>query len=60
MNDIEWGEDPQTGLLPNPRDMRGMSRGMVLHLAQLVEDWVGPTVDAWRNQVADLLDNEGY
>jgi hypothetical protein len=60
MDEIEWGEDPETGLLPNYQYLRGMNRAVLLHLAGLVADWEGPIVDAWRTHVADLLDETGF
>jgi hypothetical protein len=60
MDRIETGEDPEYGLLPNPANLAGVNRATLLHLAQLVADWEGPMVDAWRDAVADLLDAGGY
>ncbi|HEY2303920.1 MAG TPA: hypothetical protein VGH66_18615 [Acidimicrobiales bacterium] len=58
MEPIEWGEDPQTGLLPNLGWLRTMGPLTRAHLAELVADWEGPTVDAWRADVAALAEDD--
>jgi hypothetical protein len=56
MDPIESGEDPLTGLLPNPDTLRDMRPQTRAELEDLVADWVGPMVEAWRDDVAELRD----
>ncbi|HEY2300780.1 MAG TPA: hypothetical protein VGH66_02750 [Acidimicrobiales bacterium] len=58
MDPIESGEDPETGLLPNRRWLRDMPARTRDELEDLVADWVGPMVEAWRDELADLRDGE--
>jgi hypothetical protein len=61
MDPIEWGEDPQTGLLPDLDRLRTMTPTTRAVLVDLTADWVGPLVDAWRDDVTFLADEEdGY
>jgi hypothetical protein len=50
----ERGEDPVTHLLPNLERLRAMRRRQRRHLLHLVEDWIGPKVEEFRERVASL------
>jgi hypothetical protein len=51
--EIEPGEDPETHLLPNRERWGRLSRKEKNELRDLVKDWIGPKVEAWRQEVAD-------
>lgn len=58
MEYIESGEDPVTGLLPNLAQLRAMTPAHRRELGDLTADWEGPMIEAWRNDLAALDDDE--
>jgi hypothetical protein len=51
---VEWGEDIETGLLPNRVWLVSMSARVRDELEDLTADWVGPLVEAWRADLAEI------
>lgn len=51
---FEQGEDPDTHLLPNLERLRALDRDQRRRLVELVADWDGPLVEAFRARVREL------
>jgi len=48
------GEDPQSNLLPNPEDLKAMSREERREIFRLIESWEGPLVEWVRQEIRKL------
>lgn len=49
------GEDEHTGLLPTPERIETMTRPELIEMRDLLADWVGPSVEQFRDRVAERL-----
>jgi hypothetical protein len=51
----EPGEDPETNLLPNRARWLRLGVEQRVELLETLDDWTGPAVERWRNEVASSL-----